>query len=138
MLFPEDTKFKPGDPVAKISRRWLQFINNFFKSLEFDGGEITVDVNGNNAKLTLALTPVNVLTDIEITEGGVVNKKYTQILVPAQETQSDVQLGTMEELNFLKVTSLDGDGCPDATDWRKIGFIKISDVDIDDDDLSEP
>ena len=70
-------------------------------------------------------TVAKILNGLSI-QGGTINKT-----VDGENWMIIPQIGegySTLELDFLKVTSLDGDGCPDASEWRTIGFLVVSDV----------
>jgi len=68
-------------------------------------------------------TVAKILNGLSI-QGGTINKTVdgeNWTIVPAMTY-------TTLELEFFKVISLAGDGCPDVSEWRTITFLITSDV----------
>ena len=149
-MYPLKDNYQSGQLVHNISADWLNTVAKILNGLTMIGGVVNKDAHGDNWEIQVQAEEVNVITGV-VQKSGTLQLKYKPVIVLSTGTEAYTTLfdednltagvptalsPVIEALNFLKVTALDGDGCVDTSDWRKIGFIKISDVDIDDDDLS--
>ena len=152
MGYPLKDNYAKGTLLHNISAEWLNTVARILNNLAMVGGMVSKDASGDNWEIQVQAEEVNVLTGV-VRKADKIQLKYKPVIVLSVGTEAYTTLfdednltegvptaltADVEALNFLKVTSLDEDGCPDATDWRKLGLVKISDVDISDTDLSTP
>ena len=130
-MYPLKSDFQKGDPITEIGAEWLNTVANILNNLSIQGGTIEKDVYGLHWVIIPAFmsgAEVTVLDDVSISAGTVSFSRKKLLVLGAEDTDDADQTFTETELHFLKVTTLDVDGCPDSSEWRTIKFITTSDV----------
>jgi len=131
MSYPLKSNFKKGDLVTDIGAEWFNTVAKILNGLSIQGGTINKTVDGENWTIIPQIAggvTVTVLDDVYDSD-GIIRFSRKKLVVLAAEDEDDAAWDFEEKaFDFLKVTSLDDDGCPDASEWRTIKFLITSDV----------